>query len=158
MSLTKYNNPEIPTTTQDDGWITFMDGGGNQPPPLVIGNYYMGKLVSAEDLVTHHGGPTGHYARMIFDLAGVQLQFTASLPSMFIKLEKCTKLRKALTALNWDGAQTIPSLIGRTCWCRIGKNRAGREVVDDLRVAVEENSTVKNNENSVQDGSPPLGN
>ncbi|MEI8064439.1 MAG: hypothetical protein WCH84_10285, partial [Verrucomicrobiota bacterium] len=87
-------------------WQQFLDGGGNQPPPLVIGNYYRGTLISAEDVVTHHGGPTGHYAKLIFDLAGTRLQFTASLPSMYVHFDKCTKLRKALTALNWDGKQT----------------------------------------------------
>lgn len=122
------------TNVLDDGWQQFLDGGGNQPH-FVEGNYYLGKLIGAEDVDTHIGGPTGHYARLTFEIDGAHLQFTASLPSQYVHFEACTKLRKALTALNWDGAQTVPSLIGRACWCRIGKNRRGYEVIDDLRAA-----------------------
>jgi len=118
----------------DDGWVKFMDGGGNQPPHFAEGNYYKGKLIHAEDVDTHIGGPSGHYARLTFDVAGVRLQFTATLPSRYIGFADCTKLRKALTALNWDGSQSIPTLIGRICWCRIGRNRRGYEVIDDLRL------------------------
>ena len=120
----------------DDGWIQFMDGGGNQPPSFADGNYYRGKLIKAEDIDTHVGGPTGHYAKLTFDVAGVRLQFTATLPSQHINLAGCTKLLKALAALGWDRSQTIPSMIGRTCWCRIGKNRRGYEVIDDLQAEV----------------------
>ena len=125
-----------PPVALDDGWIQFMDGGGNQPPHFADGNYYRGKLIKAEDVETHIGGPTGHYAKLTFDVAGIHLHFTATLPSQYINLPDCTKLLKALAALGWDRKQTIPSLIGRTCWGRIGKNRRGYEVIDDLRAEV----------------------
>ena len=126
-------NTTSPAPVLDDGWQQFLDGGGNQSPHFSEGNYYRGKLIKAEDVDTHVGGPTGHYARLTFDVAGVRLQFTATLPSQYINLADCTKLLKALEALGWDRSQTIPSMVGRTCWCRIGKNRRGREVIDDLR-------------------------
>jgi len=106
---------------------------GTHKPKLVIGEYYTGMLTSAEDINTHYGGPTGHYARLTFDVAGARLQYTASLPSMWVHFEKCTKLKKALVALNWDGQQSIPSMIGRSCLCRVGENKKGRQVVDELR-------------------------
>ena len=139
METTTLSNTTTPVL--DDGWQQFLDGGGNQPPHFTEGNYYKGKLIDAEDVDTHVGGPTGHYARLTFDVAGVRLHFTASLPSRYIGFEACTKLRKALAALNWDGSQSIPTLIGRTCWCRIGKNRRGCEVVDDLRADTSEKLT-----------------
>jgi len=126
---------ETSTPLLDEAWQQFLDGGGNQPTPLGEGNYYIGKLIAAEDVDTHIGGPTGHYARLTFNIEGAHLDYTASLPSMYISFEACMKLQKALEALNWDGTQTVPSLIGRTCWCRIGRNRRGYEVVDDLRAA-----------------------
>ena len=136
METTTLNNTT--TSVLDDAWQNFLDTGGNQPPHFADGNYYKGKLIHAEDVDTHVGGPSGHYAQLTFDVAGVRLQFTATLPSQYIGFSDCTKLRKALAALNWDGGQGIPTLIGRTCWCRVGKNRRGYEVIDDLRVNVSE--------------------
>lgn len=122
-------------------WLQFLDQGGNQPRQLGEGNYYIGTLIDAEDVETPVGGPTGHYARLTFDIEGVHLQFTATLPSRHIQFDACKKLRRALMALRWDGNQTLPSLIGRHCWCQIGTNKRGHEIVDDVWGILEEGNT-----------------
>jgi hypothetical protein len=135
MTDVKLQYIEAKTETAD-AWEKFAESG-NKNFHFVIGNYYVAKLTNLDikDTTNGQGGCNATWLSARFDVAGIPVYYSASMPSHYIRFDECKKLLVFLKALGWQNPNPMEDLVGRTCLVRIGKGKkSGKEVIDDLQI------------------------